>query len=693
MQKKVFKNRIVVLLFVVFFVASSLLRCVNFSVFANGREFQVKSTNVNVRSGAGTNFPSLGKVTLGYKFQVLGSEQDSNGKVWYKFNFNNRVGYIREDFIKSTSSNYVLDAEFELELTGQGFPEDYKVLLRQLHADHPNWKFIMQKINMDFDYAVDNEMLGTRTLVNANSISSYKSTDPGKYDFTTSTWPGFDGSSWVAASREITAYYMDPRNFLYDPYVFQFEVQTFDVRYHTLAGVMEMVKGTFLDDKINTQFISKPTDNSLIIPIIDGDLNNYAGIDTSNNTNKNSIENEIEVNGPIDNTYGIPNVNTGKVPTSGNANTGPGVVDYSKPIVPILKYKNRVFPLSNVIVAPSVTVQIPNSINVNSSLSYNFNYLTPGEWTYSEIIFDACKQVGINPYVVVSMILQEQGIKGQSDLISGKNSKYPGIYNYGNVGAFASNGLTAVENGLKYAATEGRYNRPWNTKEKAIYGVVDFYSSSFINKGQDTFYLKKWDVLGNFSNQYMTNVSGAASEGQILGSSYDNNLINSTHIFKIPYYNHMPDVPVKAPTKDGSPNNKLKNLTVQGYQLTPTFNPDITQYSMVVAPNVDMIKVSVEPYDKKAKYSGNGNIKLTVSNTIIEIMVVAENGDIKNYYLNVYKQGAENVNQRQDELVIPIITNSPLSMMEPVNDNTNLNIGNQSFIPPVVTGISVGPGE
>ena len=690
MQKKMFKKRIQSIFIVILLLISSLFKYNDLVVFAIGREFQVKSTNVNVRTGAGTNYPSLGKVTLGYKFQVLGSEQDADGKVWYKFNYNNRVGYIREDFIRSTSSKYVLDAEFELELTGQGFPEDYKQLLRQLHADHPNWKFVMQKINMDFNYAVDNEMIGTRTLVNANSISSYKSTDQGKYDYTTSTWPSFDGSAWVAASREITAYYMDPRNFLYDPYIFQFEIQTFDNRYHTLQGVMEMVKGTFLDNKINTQFISKTSDNSLVIPIIDGDINNF----NTPNVNLNETDGFIPT-GPIDNQDIIPNINTGKVPTinQGDKYSGPGVIDYSTPIVPILKNKNIVFPLSNVIVAPSVTVQVGNNINVNSSLSYNFNYLQPGEYTYSEIIYNACSQIGINPYVVVAMILQEQGVKGESDLISGKNSKYPGIYNYGNVGAYAANGLTAVENGLKYAASEGRYNRPWDSKEKALYGVVDYYSSSFIKKGQDTFYLKKWDVLGNFSNQYMTNVSGAASEGQILGSSYDNNLINITHIFKIPYYNNMPEQAVQAPTKNGSPNNKLKNITVKGYQLTPTFNTDINQYSLVVGNDVNSIQVSVEPYDKKAKYNGDGTIKITVSNTIVDIAVIAENGDIRHYTLNVFKQGAENITITQgDELVIPIITYSPLSL-QPVLDNSDLNISNENFVPPVVTGISVGPGE
>ena len=65
-------------------------------------------------------------------------------------------------------------------------------------------------------------------LVSKASISSWKSTDYGAYDWNTSTWTGFDGSSWVAASKDIVAYYMDPRNFLNDTYVFQFLHHAFD---------------------------------------------------------------------------------------------------------------------------------------------------------------------------------------------------------------------------------------------------------------------------------------------------------------------------------------------------------------------------------------------------------------------------------------------------------------------------------
>ena len=131
-----------------------------------------------------------------------------------------------------------------------------------------------------------------------------------------------------------------------------------------------------------------------------------------------------------------------------------------------------------------------NNVYMSDDISFNFQFLPAGTHTYSEIIYDACRQVGINPYVVVTMILQEQGKEGKSDSISGKNTKFLGVYNFGNIGAYAADSLTAVENGLKYASNAGSYNRPWNSKEKALYGTIDYYANSFIKKVKTHFILK-----------------------------------------------------------------------------------------------------------------------------------------------------------------------------------------------------------
>ena len=43
------------------------------------------------------------------------------------------------------------------------------------------------------------------------------------YNWETNKWYGFDGASWVSASPEYIAYCIDPRNFLNENQIFQFE--------------------------------------------------------------------------------------------------------------------------------------------------------------------------------------------------------------------------------------------------------------------------------------------------------------------------------------------------------------------------------------------------------------------------------------------------------------------------------------
>ena len=607
----------------------------------------VKGTSVNIRSGPGTSYSILGTVPLGYKLTPTDSFSDTsgNGKTWYRFKYNDTNGYIRTDFTKELVS-YSYDAAFEADLNMKGFPESYKDGLRDLHANYPNWIFTLHRTGLDFNYVLDNELVGTRTLVNATSISSYKSTEKGKYDFTTSTWPTFDGNAWVAASREVTAAYLDPRNFLYSPYVFQFEHQTFNGNLHTLAGIKEMVKGTFLDSNVNTEgLVNENLQNNTIISPAD-----LIPLTPSNDVGIIYPGNEItpfDTNSPV-----IPILmNETEVPVTGFSNVYyPENVNKIENLGPAAGLPDRALSGKSQIIDN-------DSGYVEEYESFAFTYLPKGTYSYAELIYDACRQVNVNPYVIVSMILQEQGING-SDSVSGTNEKFKGYYNYGNINAFVGGGLTAIENGLKYASAEGAYNRPWNSKEKGIYGLCDFYANSYVRGGQDTFYLKKWNVQGNnlFKHQYMTNVAGAAAEGQILGNAYDEIMLQMPHEFKIPYYNGMSESRYEMPIKDGSPNNKLKSLAVANYILTPTFNPDVNDYSIIVESNVDSIFINGEAYDRRAAVGGIGNIPVLTSYTTAIIYCVAENKDIRQYNINIYKKGAEGVAVTENnESLAPII--------------------------------------
>lgn len=202
---------------------------------------------LNVRSGAGTGYSKTGTVSYGDSLTILSETTDSSGAKWYKISCGNLTGYVSAAYVQLTSSGLQgsSDADFESYMTKQGFPESYKPYLRTLHEQHPKWIFIAQKLGVDWNTALKEECVVGRNLVHSSALASWKSMEKGAYDFNGGYWYGLDGS-WVAASKEIIMYYMDPRNFLNDTYIFMFENQSYDPSYQTESGVKTILADTFM---------------------------------------------------------------------------------------------------------------------------------------------------------------------------------------------------------------------------------------------------------------------------------------------------------------------------------------------------------------------------------------------------------------------------------------------------------------
>lgn len=202
---------------------------------------------LNVRSGAGTGYSKTGTVSYGDSLTILSETTDSSGAKWYKISCGNVTGYVSAAYVQLTSSGSQgsSDADFESYMTKQGFPESYKPYLRTLHEQHPKWIFTAQKLGVDWNTALKEECVVGRNLVHSSALASWKSMEKGAYDFNGGYWYGFDGS-WVAASKEIIMYYMDPRNFLNDTYIFMFENQSYDPSYQTESGVKTILADTFM---------------------------------------------------------------------------------------------------------------------------------------------------------------------------------------------------------------------------------------------------------------------------------------------------------------------------------------------------------------------------------------------------------------------------------------------------------------
>lgn len=166
----------------------------------------------------------------------------------------------------------------------------------------------------------------------------------------------------------------------------------------------------------------------------------------------------------------------------------------------------------------------------------------------------------ISPFHLAARVLQEQGVKGGSALISGNyegaGGIYKGYYNYFNVGATGTTQQQVIENGLKYAKNASLHGEPypWNNAYASILGGAEVISGNYIKRGQDTLYLQKYNVgpdsqYPHYTHQYMQNISAPTSEAKGIKELYQSaGAVGSSFVFKIPVYNNMPTVASPKPT-------------------------------------------------------------------------------------------------------------------------------------------------
>ena len=560
------------------------------SAYAQERSATINASSLNVRSGAGTSYSSVGKLGKGTAVTVVGEKTASDGKTWYQIRYTSggstQTGYVLSTYVKFPVS-YSHDSSFESKLSAQGFPESYKDGLRQIHAQYPNWTFTAVKTGLDWNTVIQNEGVLGRNLVHTNSISSYKSLADGAYNWDSGTWTGFDGSTWVAASTEIISYYMDPRNFLDEVNIFQFLDQSYNASLHTKEGLQSMLKGTFMEGSVKnggsasgSMSSGSSSSNSSSGSSSSGVVSAGPGVSGGKSSGTTSATPGGSSSGttsatPGGSSSGGASSYPGGSSSSGSTSQSPSSngghqVRLEGPSASITK-KNTELLASSVVIGVGPGAASSNSGSSTSgspSGTTSSGTQTPGTSagtstsgvSYADAIMSAAQSSGVSPYVIAAMIIQEQGRNGTGNSISGNYAGYTGYYNYFNVGAYASDGMGAVQRGLWYASQSGSYGRPWTTPESSIAGGAQFYGTNYVKAGQDTLYLKKYNVQGSnmYKHQYMTNVDGAASEGSIFAEGFTSQQKSTALNFKIPVYNNMPETPCAQPTLSGSPNRVMK---------------------------------------------------------------------------------------------------------------------------------------
>lgn len=169
--------------------------------------------------------------------------------------------------------------------------------------------------------------------------------------------------------------------------------------------------------------------------------------------------------------------------------------------------------------------------------------------SYTNAFLAAAKSSGVSPYHLASRVKQEvvTSATTTSIAVTGTNATYPGIYNFYNIGATSSS--NPALNGLKWANSGTTYLRPWTDPYRSIVGGAQYIGEKYINRGQNTGYLQKFNLTANqrYEHQYMTNVEAAYSEAIKTKNAYAGTMDSTPLVFSIPIFENMPASACAAP--------------------------------------------------------------------------------------------------------------------------------------------------
>ncbi len=429
-----------------------------------------------------------------------------------------------------TTTDTMTDAQFKKAMLKEGFPSSYISRLTKLHNKYPKWEFKAYHTGLDWSAVIREETAVGLNLITNSKSSDWKSFEEGAYDWKTDTFIPFDGSTWVTASEKAVEYYMDPRNFMDETGIFQFE--------------------------------------------------------------------SLEYQSDVQNVNGVENV-------------------------------------------------LNNTPMYKTTYSYTDDKGTTQSTTYAQTFMEAAKVSGVSPYHLASRVKQEvvTGPTSMSSSVSGTVSGYEGIYNFYNIGANNSTEAGgAVANGLNWASqTDNTYLRPWNNIYKAIVGGAQYIGGNYINVGQNTLYLQKFNVTPNntYKHQYMANIEAPNSEGSKTTTAYGTQKADMKLVFSIPVYINMPTTICPVPSGGSNPNNYLKSLGVDGYTLDTPFkagDDGSTVYTLTVPNHVTSVKIVAEKVSSVANISGTGVKKLKVGKKTYKVKVKAENGAIRKYKVKITRK-------------------------------------------------------
>ena len=111
----------------------------------------------------------------------------------------------------------------------------YNALIQNLQSKHPNWNFTILETGLDWNDVIKNETVASH----GRNLIYY--TNNGNWVCSTCGNKLYDTGKWKCASETTVAYYMDPRNWLNDSNIFQFENLGYNGEIQNIDGVNKIL--------------------------------------------------------------------------------------------------------------------------------------------------------------------------------------------------------------------------------------------------------------------------------------------------------------------------------------------------------------------------------------------------------------------------------------------------------------------
>lgn len=176
----------------------------------------ITGNSVGLREDASTSSQRLANLYSGETYSAINSTlyQSKGGcsDGWYYISYSGVSGYVCASY---ASIKEIDDEQFttcEDKLKKQGFPSDYVSKLCEINIKYPEWEFYPINTNLNWDDVLSGE---------AKCQKNYVYTSNDEYKDASCSNPYTNG--WYPASKKALSYYMDPRNWLDEKHIFQFE--------------------------------------------------------------------------------------------------------------------------------------------------------------------------------------------------------------------------------------------------------------------------------------------------------------------------------------------------------------------------------------------------------------------------------------------------------------------------------------